>query len=449
VALEKVFTFLNDQPYRLILFGGKREIRVDEPSGYDNSGKWTDFYFAFDKVREIVQTYPEGTDFKMILITDGIVDPVSSDWVDQNIPKGADLKQVSAQRAVELLEEMDIPLYVMLVGDLVGSVFAREMVQAANGAFLSNRYAQGVSEFFEDDGLILRRFIYHVEPAKGLAQIEPIVQRITNPAAAYRVELSVVSCIVLFVTMLVGVSIRSFPGAGDREIVELRLGQPLNVAVDRLRRMTSDVPSWSWRGLSVVEATNQAAATFTLKIGSQDLPPDGFDLSHLEGVPRGLIDLSLTELRPRLEELMKSGDKVEMIEALNLDYVAPDLDPTSAEKILNSTSAERRKMDVMEFLRAKIHLLHNDALREKITGPRVSCMTYGTGAEKRELRIGDTIDLGRYSFRVSALTQGGRKDYRMTLSYEQVPSALWLKRIVPASIQRLLRFRRTHQRIVS
>ena len=51
-ALEKMFSFLKGQPYRLVLFGAKREIFVDDPSQYDNRGQWTDLYFAFEKVRE-------------------------------------------------------------------------------------------------------------------------------------------------------------------------------------------------------------------------------------------------------------------------------------------------------------------------------------------------------------------------------------------------------------
>ena len=106
-------------------------------------------------------------------------------------------------------------------------------------------------------------------------------------------------------------------------------------------------------------------------------------------------------------------------------------------------------MNASEFLRAKVHLFHNKKLFEQLTGPRVSCLIYGAGAEKKELRPGNSVELGRYTMRVSELTKGGRKDYRMMLDYEKVPSALWLKRIVPISIQRLLRFRRSHERIVS
>src|SRR5829696_2681912 len=53
-ALEKMFSFLEGQPYRLILFGGRREVYVDDVTNYRNNGQWTDFYFAFLKVKELV-----------------------------------------------------------------------------------------------------------------------------------------------------------------------------------------------------------------------------------------------------------------------------------------------------------------------------------------------------------------------------------------------------------
>src|SRR5262245_1659038 len=74
-AIEKIYGFLAGQPYRLILFGGRSEIYVDAPQYYRNSGRWTDFYFAFEKAKELIREYPEGTEFKMVLITDGKIDP--------------------------------------------------------------------------------------------------------------------------------------------------------------------------------------------------------------------------------------------------------------------------------------------------------------------------------------------------------------------------------------
>src|SRR5512141_2577883 len=64
-ALEKMFTFLQGQRYRLILFGGRREVFVDDVSKYRNDGQWTDFYQAFARAKEIASGYPTGTEMRM------------------------------------------------------------------------------------------------------------------------------------------------------------------------------------------------------------------------------------------------------------------------------------------------------------------------------------------------------------------------------------------------
>src|SRR6188508_1405001 len=60
-ALEKMFTFLQGRPYRLILFGGRREVYVDDVTRYRNNGQWTDYYAAFEKAHELIAEYPKGT----------------------------------------------------------------------------------------------------------------------------------------------------------------------------------------------------------------------------------------------------------------------------------------------------------------------------------------------------------------------------------------------------
>src|SRR5512139_3361141 len=67
VALEKMFGFLRGHRYRLILFGGRDEVAVDDVSRYHNEGRWTDFYHAFLQAKKIAATYPVGTDLRMIL----------------------------------------------------------------------------------------------------------------------------------------------------------------------------------------------------------------------------------------------------------------------------------------------------------------------------------------------------------------------------------------------
>jgi hypothetical protein len=446
-AIEKIYGFLKGQPYRLILFGGRKEIHVDAPQFYRNSGKWTDFYFAFQAVREVMKEYPEGTDFKIVFITDGKIDPSPAEWQDQQVPPGADLRTFAGDRTIALLEQIRQPLYMIVIGKEVDLGLIQRMVVAANGEIAASEYSQGIAEFFADDGMLLRRFIFRIEEDEGLEEIQPIVNRIATPASP-KVELYIASSLLIAVVMLVGVGVRSFPGAGDRELVELRTGEAVQIAVDRLRRLSSDVPAWSWKGLSLVESSKNAVAMFTAQEDSMGLPPTGFALDGLDETGRKLINLSLPALRERLDRLAQEGNKDEQIYSLNLEYVSKDMEEPRVERLIGSSLAERKKLSVNDFLRAKVHLLHNEKLAKKLTGACVVCKIYGLNAQEQELRPGSRIQLGRYEFRVDELSKGGRKDFRLGLSYERVPSPLFLKRLVPGAVQRALRLRRSHERVV-
>src|SRR5262249_4989990 len=273
-ALERMFGFLKGQRYRLVLFGGRREVFVDDVTKYRNNGQWTDFYFAFDKVRDLARLYPPGTDFRVILLTDAIVDPAAQDWEDVNVPRGADLKAYSIKKTLELVAEMKLPLYVILVGDppkegvRPGDLeqapgFVLDLVRAANGTKAAPM-AQSLASFFGDDGLLLKKFVYRVEPHEGMKKIEPAVKRITAPSSSGvepRFLLYLVLPLALFLVLLLGLLVRSFPGPGDVEVVELALGQPAHVAVDKLHRVESG--GWGASGLSLVSNARDATATLT------------------------------------------------------------------------------------------------------------------------------------------------------------------------------------------
>ena len=445
-AIEKIFSFLKGQPYRLILFGGRNEIYVDKPQHYRNAGQWTDFFFAFQAVREVAAEYPDGTDFKVVLITDGIIDPSPRDWRDQFLPDGVDLRAEAGSRTVRLLENLGLPLYVILIGEEVDYELIQRMVTSANGSIAASDYAQGVADFFDDDGVLLRRFIFRLEEEEGLEEIKPIVTRIATPPVP-RVELGIAGVLLGVIALLIGVGVRSFPGSGDREIVELSTDDSLQIGVDRLRRVP-DGPKWSRKGLSLVESWKNADATLTAKAHSIELPPTGFDLKGMDALARSLIELPLDELRDRIEYLSKEGTKDEQIYALNLDYVSSDMEEALAERLITAAPAERSKFGPVDFLRAKVHLLHNHKLNKKLTGPAVDCKIYGASSQEYELRYGSKLKLGRYEFRVDELGMGGRKDVKLGLTYENVPSPLFLKRFIPGKIQRALRLRRSHERIV-
>jgi hypothetical protein len=62
---------------------------------------------------------------------------------------------------------------------------------------------------------------------------------------------------------------------------------------------------------------------------------------------------------------------------------------------------------------------------------------------------GSTLRVGRYGFIVKDVSRGGRKDARISLYYDRVPSLLGLKTLLPDAFQRAFRFRRSSHRVVT
>jgi hypothetical protein len=456
-ALEKMFSFLKGYRYRLVLFGGRNEVYVDDVSRYRNDGQWTDFYSAFLRARELQQGYPAGTELKIVLVTDAIVDPDPRDWPD--LPPGWDARSHSMRKTVELVGEMKLPLYVMLIGDPAGEVtgrdreqspgFVLDLVRAANGAAAAP-LAQTVAAFFKDDGVLLRKFVYRVPPAEGLAKIEPVVKRI---AAAPRagIELRIfgyfVLPLLLILIALLGLLVRSFPGPGDLEVLELAADQPLHLVTDRIHR--SPDGTWSTQGLCLVEDPRTAAATVALLSSEPELTGVGLDTSGLDPRDQALLRADLDGVRRSLEAAADSGSREDKIHALNLDYAARGLDPREAARVLASSAAERARIPALDFVRAKAHLALHEGLRKQLVEPRVQLTVYGRDATRRELAVGERLRIGRYGFLVRELAKGGRKDLRLVLYYDNVPSLLGLKTVLPDVFQRAFRFRRSRQRVVS
>jgi len=456
-ALEKMFTFLRGNRYRLILFGGKDEISVDDVSRYRNEGQWTDFYHAFVAAKAVAAAYPRGTDLRMVLLTDAITDPDPKDWPD--VPSGWDVRSHSIRKTVELVGGMGIPLYVVLVGDPGGDVagrdreqspgFVLDMVRAANGSAAAP-LAQTLASFFQDDGLLLRKFVYRVAPHEGLKKIESVVRRIASPPRAgieLRIFGTFVLPLLLILVSLLGLLVRSFPGPGDTEVLELAVDQPVHVAADRIHRAPDG--TWSAQGLSLAADARTAAATFTLQGGGLDLTGAGLDASGLDPRDAALLPLGLDDVRRALEKATDAGTREDKIHALNLDYAARGLDSQEAERILARPPAERASLAAVDFVRAKAHLAFDEPLRRRLLEPRVQVVTYGKEASRRDLAAGAALRLGGYGFLVREIAPGGRKDVRVALYYDRVPSLLGLKTILPDLFQRAFRFRRSHQRVVS
>jgi hypothetical protein len=360
---------------------------------------------------------------------------------------------------VDLVKEMQTPLYVILVGDPPAgglSMGDREqapplvlaLVRAANGPE-GGRLAQTLASFFEDNGVLVKKYIFRVRPNEGLKKVEPVVRRIVTPPRP-TVELRVFSYmimpLVLFVLLSLGIMVRSFPGPGDLEIVELGSGEPVHVAVDRLHRLNES--GWG-RGLSLVGSAKDATATFVYQAPPLDLTGVGLDGVEADPLTSELLPLGLEELRRALHRYANEGSKDEKIHVLNLEYISQNMEPEQAERLLLTSVPDRRRVAPADFLRAKAHLLGNETLRRKLTQPRVYMTTYGRDAQKKELTPGGLARLAQYGFVVKDVSPGGRKDARLVLYYDRIPSLFGLKTWLPDVVQRVFRLRRSSQRIVS
>ncbi len=459
-ALERMVGILGKQPSRLVLFGGKDEMSIDQPARYRNDGQWTDFYFALERAQQMMDAYSLDTDFRLVLVTDGMLDPRPQDWPELGLPTGDELRQKVAELILEKLQEINLPFYVILVGKLpdedqisddreASPRLILEMVQAANGPFASKR-AQSLAQFFEDDGMLLKKFVYRVHTNEGLERLEPVVRRIVSasrPAVEFQFLGSLVLPLALFACALLGVLVRSFPGRGDVEVIEFSTGIPVHIGADRFRKMSEG--GWATTGLSIVQAPLDAAATLTYESTVVDLTGEGLNLEGADEVLLALLPLDLEELRKALHQASTKGEKDEKIYSLNLNYMAANIDPARAEQVLSADSFERGEISASEFLHAKAHLLVNPALRNKVAEPHVQMTTYGKDAEKRDLVRGETAHIGRYEFEVKSLGKGGRKDVRLVLGYRRIPSLLGLKNLLPEGFQRVFRFRSTSWRVVS
>jgi hypothetical protein len=320
------------------------------------------------------------------------------------------------------------------------------MVRAANGPAAAP-LAQTMASFLADDGVLLRKFVYRVRPDEGLKKLEPTVRRIASaPRAGVELRIFVYFLLPLLLILvgLLGLLVHSFPGPGDAEIVELGVGQPVHLAADRLHRTREG--TWSGQGLSLVAEASEAVASLTLKGGDVELGGAGLDTSGLDHADAALLPMSLDEVKETLDRATDSGSREEKIHALNLDYMAKSMSFHEAERILTRSTAERAHLAALDFVRAKVHLAYSDSLRERLLTPRVVLSTYGRDAQRREIQVGHIVRIGRYGFEVKELGPGGRRDYRLVLHYDRVPSLFGLKTILPDRFQRLFRFRRSRQR---
>ena len=150
----------------------------------------------------------------------------------------------------------------------------------------------------------------------------------------------------------------------------------------------------------------------------------GVATEGLDPTTARLLPLGIDELGKAIDDYANGGSKEEKIYALNLDYMARNFDAREAERVLALPPEERARLAPLDFLRAKAHLVSNPELRKRLVEPRLHFTSYGKGAERRDIAAGALVHIGRYTFLVKDVAAGGRKDVRLSLYYQRVPSFL-------------------------
>jgi len=240
--------------------------------------------------------------------------------------------------------------------------------------------------------------------------------------------------------------VRSYPGAGDTEVVELKLGQPVHLAADRPHKLESG--GWAATGLGLLPEARDADATLTYQAALMDMTGLGLAAADPDPLTVQLLPLGLDELRATLERFSTQGSKEEKIYALNMEYIARSFDPKEAERLLTTAPSDRHRISAVDFLRAKVYLLSDTELRKRLTEPHVHVIRYGKDAGRKDLEPGTHLRIGPYGYVVTDIARGGRKDARVVLRYERIRSLLGIKSWMPRPVQRLCRFRRSSERVV-
>ena len=130
--------------------------------------------------------------------------------------------------------------------------------------------------------------------------------------------------------------------------------------------------------------------------------------------------------------------------------MAQNFEPGEAEQVLLTPRPSAAGCSPLDFLRAKAHLLDNEALRRKLTDPRVHMTGYGKDAERKDLPAGRPR-----AHRALRLRGEGREPRAAartcgsSSTTTACPRCSGLKTWLPDAFQRVFRLRRSSQRVVS
>jgi len=442
-VLESILNMLEGYENRLILFGGRDEIFLDDPSRFINDGLHTDFFYAFQTAVNLCKEYPPDCKIKIILITDGIPDAFTSDYPEQSMAKKAHAMLFSSDQTLKLLEENPVGTFIILLGDQYDLSFMEQISIHANGFVRANPLTHKAAEFLGNNGILLKQFIFEVEPDSGVEEIKEIVHKIVHEDTPY-FEYGLLGILALAGVVLLALFFRSFPATGDREIIELVEGIPILIGAEVTNPSVIVNPGHfsRRRGFQHVSSTKYALAGISYQQRQFDFSSNGLQgLDKLDPISKSFLDEDVRRLSTRLDEVEQRGRDEEIITATDLKYYCSNLDVDEVRKILNAREMERMNVDAKDFLYAKVYVSMAPDLLEEMTDHKVLMNIPKQNIIRATVVPGQKYQFGKYKVRIVSLDKESKFSAKVVLEYISVPSLLGLKRMAPASIQKLLRFR--------
>jgi len=405
---------------RLVLFGGRNEIVYDDPSKFNNDGLHTDFYYAFKAAIDLTKEYSPDCKFKIVFITDGILDAYPSDYKELNVATKGEAMNLSRNMLFSLLKENRIPTYIILLGDKYDRNFINRIAQEANSSLMVNPLVEKVADILHNNSYFFKKFIYVVPENSPKKIIKRVVKQISQKKN-FKFEMFFVLFIFLVGILIWFFSLFKTPAPGDKDIFQVSSGSPLFIGADR-------------DGLKVVYSKYDAIARFSLKL--RDLSEYKKRLRNMDDLnrfERALLSYGVREIYNRLKEMEKSNDDEEAKTAMDLTYYCSDLDDREIERIFNGPMDEG--IDAKKFLMALVYLSMAPELTEKILKKRFFVSVFKGDLEKKELSEGSEIRAGGYTLKLVRFKNIEKDKLQFELEIIKVP--FWRWKLLPPFLRKL------------
>ena len=202
--------------------------------------------------------------------------------------------------------------------------------------------AQSLAAFFEDDGLLLKKFVFRVKPEEGLKKVEPVVRRIAAARApdgrgALPVAADPARCPAAPV-LLLGIARALVPRPRRRGGGRAAARQPVHVAVRPAAQaaggrlgIAGSLAWWATRRTPRPPSPTRARASTSAS--------GGLDLVRARHAHAGAAGRAARRrCARRCDQYTSQGSKDEKIYVLNLEYMAQNFDPKEAERILRTAA---------------------------------------------------------------------------------------------------------------